>query len=91
MRRFFDFAAPCAASLRMTYSLGNSPTNVNLKLSSMNFCTKKCAMVKNTGREKVRNLSDTVESIYVNPGLYILFYSPVEKSCGKTCGECGKV
>ena len=60
-------------------------------LSSMIFCTKKGAVVKNTGREKVRNLSDEVESVYVNSGCIICFHSPVENPCGKGCGECGKV
>ena len=57
----------------------------------MNFCTKGRAVVKNTRREKVRNLSDTVEFIYVNSGCIIYLHMPVENSCGKVCGECGKV
>ena len=49
-------------------------------LSSMIFCTKKGAVVKNTGREKVRILSEEVESVYVNSGCIICFHSPVEKA-----------
>ena len=57
----------------------------------MIFCTKKGAVVKNTSREKVRNLSYSVESFYVNSGCIFYFQFPVENPCGKGCGECGKV
>ena len=67
------------------------PTNWNTSVSSMIFCTKKGAVVKNTRREKVRNLSCSVESFYVNSGCIFYFQFPVENPCGKDCGECGKV
>ena len=60
-------------------------------LSSLIFCTKKCPVVKTTGCEKVRNLSEAVELIYVNPICINCFHPPVENPCGKGCGECGKV
>ena len=50
-------------------------------LSSLIFCTKKGPVVKTTGREKVRNLSEKVESVYVNSECINLFHPPVENPC----------
>ena len=60
-------------------------------LSSMNFCTKKPAVVKNTDAWKVQNLSGAVENFYVNPLCIPYSFLPVENPCGKTCWECGKL
>jgi hypothetical protein len=48
-------------------------------------------VVKNTGSEKIGILSDYVERDYVNSHCISTGMGPVENSCGKSCGECGKV
>ena len=61
------------------------------KLSSINFCTKDSVVVIITTCEKIRNLFNPVEKLYVNLDCIQPFRPPVENLCGKTCGECGKV
>ena len=48
-------------------------------------------MVKNTEEEKIGKLSAFVAFDYVNCFAYPLFSNAVERACGKTCGQCGKV
>ncbi len=60
-------------------------------VSRGNFCTKNLGVVIITGVEKIGNRTLFVEYIYVNRILHIRFFLPVEKHCGKACGECGKV
>ena len=60
-------------------------------LSRGNFCTKKIAVVKTTEGEKIGTLSILVVFDYVNRFVYPLFTRAVERGCGKSCGQCGKV
>lgn len=60
-------------------------------LSSLNFSTKETDVVIFTTVEKVGNSTKGVVSIYVNPDFSQVFISAVENSCGKNCGECGKL
>ena len=56
-----------------------------------NFCTKATAVVIFTAGEKMGFMSEPVEKHYVNPICIQLLSTPVEKSCGELCGECGKL
>ena len=60
-------------------------------MSSVIFCTTKHAVVKITRVEKVQILFQRVETIYVNWKCILRVFDLVENSCGKGCGECGKV
>ena len=60
-------------------------------LSSAIFRGNLTAVVKKAMKEKVRKGSDYVANFYVNQIEYPQRRHPVEKGCGKVCGECGKV
>ena len=60
-------------------------------LSREKFLHKKPPMVKSTTRKKVGNPSKTVAGSYVNQIEYPQFTEAVDNTCGKTCGECGKL
>ena len=49
------------------------------------------AVVKKAMKEKVGKRSNYVVIFYVNQIGYPPRFRPVEKACGKVCGECGKV
>ena len=61
------------------------------RLSSAIFRGKMTAVVKKAMKEKVGKQSDYVVIFYVNQTGYPQRMRPVEKGCGKVCGECGKV
>ena len=60
-------------------------------MSSPVFLHKRNAVVKKTIAEKVGNSRIVSNQNYVNKSEYPQERSPVEKPCGKVCGECGKV
>ena len=61
------------------------------RLSSAIFRGKMTAVVKKAMKEKVGKRSNYVVIFYVNQTGYPQRMRPVEKGCGKVCGECGKV